>query len=142
MKVIYSSDIKEPILSILKERISKIEHAFPSWCHELVVKYKDREFEENESDYHAVIETVYIYRYATLTLYPRFISDVGWYETLVHELHHSLFSPYTLATKRIVETFVSDEKVKDYIYAELSGLEEQLVEDSAYCVGRLLENKA
>ena len=137
MEVRYSKSIAEPVLAILKERVSMVSHAFPAWCTLLIIKYEDSDIEEGK--FSAVIESEYKYRFCKMTLYPGFLTDFEWYGTLIHEIHHSIMVPYTAEAERIVEKFVTDELTKEYLLAMLADLEEQVVEDSKHCVKMLLD---
>jgi hypothetical protein len=136
MRITYDEGIPETLLPIIKERVESLTFAFPRWSQDLRVFYDA----ENPNKYVAEINSEYYYRFIQMTIFPYFFSDLHWKETLLHEIHHSLFAPYTSVVHKMVNTFIHDDTVKEYILAQLSDAEEAVVQDSAHCLKCIIDN--
>src|SRR5688572_24609144 len=108
MEIKYCKSLEEPLLSIIKERMSTVADAFPRWCTLVIVRYEE-DGDENPNNLIASVEIEYKYRLCRLIIYPQFLTDDEWQGTLLHELHHVIFVPYTKVAENIVNTFVSDD---------------------------------
>ena len=127
-------EIDKSIPSSLKKtiqtRINATSALFPGWVEKLIVRYdgSDRDV--------ATIKPEYEYRFVVLILHRGFIEQDDWWESICHEVAHSLFRPYVALVERIVENFVPDTS-KQFIWDELAKAEEAAAEDMAVFATKL-----
>ena len=124
LKLEYDKTIPKALRKLIVERIATVTPLFPGWVNKLIIAY-----DGSDKDV-ATIKPEYEYRFVTITLHRAFIEQDDWYESLVHEVAHSLVRPYVALVDRIVEAFVP-ETSKGFIYDELAKAEEAMVEDLA-----------
>jgi hypothetical protein len=124
LKLEYDKTIPRALRKLIAERVSAVTHLFPGWVNKLIVAY-----DGSDKDV-ATVKPEYEYRFVTITLHRAFIEQDDWYESLVHEVAHSLVRPYVALVDRIVEAFVP-ENSKGFVYDELAKAEEAMVEDLA-----------
>jgi hypothetical protein len=133
MDIIYDSSIPEPLLPLIRERVSQVTPFFPTWCHEVNVLYES----DSSSDAMLSCKSNYSYRFVNITVYDYWFKEPDWQLALLHELLHVLLSPYTFRVERLIETFITDTEVKKYITNELVDAEEFVAQDSAYLLRKL-----
>jgi len=126
MNLIYTNSVGEAIQPLIHERISTITHLFPGWVQDVIVIYT----ELNEKNSSAAVEVFHQYRYVNLHIYPSFLSDIFWEETLLHELVHIVNTPYTQVVEDILENFV-DSNFQAYVKQQLLLSEEAVSQDMA-----------
>lgn len=135
MKVSYAPDVPETLLPIIKERVESTTYAFPSWCQDLKVFYET----ENPNQYVAAIASEYSYRFVQLTIFPDFFNDSNWEETLLHEIQHSMLAPYKAVVLRILDTFIPDDMLREYLKNQLTDAEEAVVQDAAFSLKNIID---
>jgi hypothetical protein len=137
MKITYNRSVPEALIPILDERFRHIKEAFPKWCHELIVSYEHDNPEGNTLTADGVFE----YRYAEICVYDFFFNDIHWEESLMHELMHIMFSPYTKRVERVLNTLLSETPIANYIKSELLSEEEGVAQDFAVFANYLTNTK-
>jgi hypothetical protein len=65
----------------------------------------------------------------SVTLYPQFLEVGDWEDVLIHEIQHGLLRPLIAKMDRIVEKFVKDDTITEWILDELAEAEEAVCED-------------
>jgi hypothetical protein len=65
----------------------------------------------------------------SITIYPLFFEVEDWRNGIIHEIQHGLLRPLIAKIERIVDRFVKDEQIAEYIHDELSEAEEAVCED-------------
>jgi len=130
----YASCVSEPIRNIVEPRFSSVAYLFPGWCEKIVVYWDKSEADETILTCHPKYE----YRTMSITIHPLFIEgDLHWREDLIHEIQHALLRPYIAKVDRIVEKFVKDDLMTEFINDELADAEEAVCEDLAIFAEKL-----
>jgi hypothetical protein len=137
MKIAYEEGIGD-IKTLLVERVEEFKSFFPGWVNELHVYFDDAPKDSGDI---AACESKYEYRTVGLTFYPRFLTAKNWQNTMLHELQHVIFRPYVAHVERIIDTFVKDEAVAEFLKGELTDSGEMLAEDMAIFAEKLLERQ-
>lgn len=127
MVINYSSNIPEPLKPIIESRIETVRTLFPKWCQDVTIFYE----KENPNDFVVAVNSQYYYRYLQIDIYQEFFNDKTWFMTLVHEIMHAIFRPYTAKTEQLIEHCIGNEAFKAYITKDLSDAEEAVTQDSA-----------
>lgn len=122
----YASCVTGSIQRVLEPRFDTVRHLFPGWCEKVVVYW-------DKSGGDEVILTCnpkHEYRIMSITVHPLFLEAVHtWREDLIHEIQHALLRPYVAKVDKIVEKFVKDDLMTEYINDELAEAEEAVCED-------------
>lgn len=126
MIITYDGTVSEEIKKVVEPRINVVSHLFPIWCHKLVVYWESHSKEEGLL---AVCDPKHEYRTMSVTLYPLFLEAGDWEDVLIHEIQHGLLRPLITKMDRIVEKFVKDETLTEWILDELAEAEEAVCED-------------
>lgn len=130
----YASCVSDPIKGVLQPRFEAVRHLFPGWCEKVVVYWDKSEAEDTILTCHPKHE----YRVMSITVHPLFLEDViHWKEDLIHEIQHALLRPYIAKVDRIVEKFIRDEAMIDFINDEMAEAEEAVCEDLAIFASKL-----
>jgi len=126
MRVIFTDTVDDVLEPIIKHKVEWIAKFFPGWAQDLIVVYH----ETTDKDTTASVQVFYQYRYINLYIYPAFLTDKLWKETLFHELVHVLMTPYTRKFENVVETMV-DPSIQAYLRNDISEAEEAVCQDMA-----------
>lgn len=132
MKTEYSKGIPQALARTIKARLAEVEGYWPSWVNKLSVEYSP----DPDGDGIASCVPKYEYRSFALTIHPLFFDDEDWRGSLLHEMGHGLFKPYTLEIEKLVEHYVPPE-ARAYVNSRLRDAEEAVSEDIAIWAAKL-----
>lgn len=133
MKIEYSASVPPSLRKLVRERLRSVEGLFPGWVNKLTVGYSP----DPEGDGIASCVPRHEYRSFGLTIHPLFFEEEDWREALLHEIGHGLLKPYTAVVDRIVEKFIADPHVRDFVAGQLRDAEEAVSEDLAIWASKL-----
>lgn len=135
MEITYSH-IPEKLKTIIRPAIEEVEFLFPTWCHKVHVSYNPG----HHSDASLTCVADHAYRTVEITFYHQFFVDNLGRKEIVHEVCHALFAPYTEKVAVILQYFVQDEGLRQYMAAELTSLEEGIAQDLSRNIDMMLDN--
>ena len=118
-------DVPESLQPILNQRLGAFTHCFPSWCEHLSVYWQKQASDDTILSCNPRHE----YRSMSITVYPLFFETHDWQNAVLHEIQHGLLRPLIAKIERIVDRFVKDEQINEYIHDELTETEEAVCED-------------
>jgi len=137
MIIEYDHSVSLALREILEPRFDSVAYLFPGWCEKLVVYWDTSEADETILTCNPRHE----YRIMSITVHPLFLSNTfTWEDDLIHEIQHGLVRPLIAKIDRIVEKFVKDDTITEYINDELAEIEEAVCEDLAILAKKLKQN--
>ena len=138
MKIVYHTPVSGDVEKVIAKRVEAVKDFFPSWCQELRVFY---EF-ENPGGAELQCISNYQYRFVQVIVFQPFLfNDDAWRTSLLHEIMHSIITPYVDKVDKVIDKFVLDESIRDYILEDLRDQEEAVVQDSAHFLEKVLTLK-
>jgi hypothetical protein len=125
MQIYYDSCVSEVFRPMISEKLDTVIDLFPDWCTSLIIFYN----EDTSKGNILACNSNYPYRFMHLTFYPGFFNDPEWEEGLIHEIQHAIQAPYVSRVEHIINTYIDNEELKDYVLKDLADLEEGVCQD-------------
>lgn len=126
MNIEWDSSVGSDIRRILQERFDEVAFLFPRWCEKLTVFFEPV---DKEGDNILMCNPKHEYRVMSVTVFPTFLQTSDWENPLIHEIQHGLLRPYIAKVDRLIEKFIKDETVIEFLNDEMSEAEEAVCED-------------
>lgn len=127
MRVVINPSVPDQHKDEVMSKLSKVIHLFPGWCQEITLCY----MQENPDGFVLSIACEYPYRYVQINVFDRFFTEPMWENALIHEIMHSIFSPYTRKVDFVLGHFIKDPTLQTYLRQEFIDAEECVAQDLA-----------
>lgn len=128
--------VSGPLREIIEGRVQKVIHLAPGWVNRIVIEYTG----EAHPEFEVSCFPNYEYRWLAIKIYPAFLENVYWEDSLIHELQHAIIRPYISKVETLLENFVPEE-MRGYIITEIDKAEESVVQDLAIFCRKLVDNQ-
>lgn len=133
MKFVYDRSVNKVVKPTLAAVLEEVSDLFPDWCSQVTVFWETN----NPNGFLVACKPNYHYRFVQLVFFPSFLDDLESTVSLVHEIQHSIMTPYVDKAEEVINHFIEDGLVRQYIFTELRKAEEAVVQDLAKLVGKL-----
>lgn len=133
MKIVFDKSVNAHVRAAVSQPIGAVEDLFPDWCSQVVVFWD----EDSSKGYSLACRPNYHYRFVQIFVYPAYLNDADQVQTLIHEIHHCIMSPYVEKAEEIINHFLEDGATRQYIFSDLRKAEEAAVQDLTKLVGKL-----
>lgn len=134
MIIEYDVTVSDMLRPVLEPKFASVGHLFPGWCEKLVVCWGAGEAD----NVLLTCDPKHEYRTMSVTVYPLFLAnDRNWRSDLIHEIQHGILRPYVAKVDRIVEKFIKDDLMSEFILDDLAEAEEAVCEDLAIFAAKL-----